>query len=204
MKRSLSGHYLTVSTVDEPVKVFVPPPLPPDPAIDWSLKLFRLFDEAHRAIGRLEGVGELLPETPLFLYSYVRKEVVLSSMIEGTRSSLSDLLAFELDQMPGVPLDDVQEVSNYVTAMNHGLTRLDEGFPLSLRLIRNVHEKLLSKGREATQTPGEFRRTQNVSRFSTPSDDYRHTTPYKTAGLTVLHPILSISVRRCSKAVSSG
>ena len=161
MKRGLSGHYLTVSTVGEPVKAFVPSPLPPDPAIDWSPKLLRLVDEAQRAIGRLESIGDLLPETPLFLYSYVRKEAVLSSMIEGTQSSLSDLLTFELDQMPGVPLDDVQEVSNYVAAMNHGLTRLAEGFPLSLRLIREVHEKLLSKGRGATQTPGEFRRSQN-------------------------------------------
>ncbi len=161
MKRSLQGHYLTVSTVGEPVKAFVPAPLPPDPPVEWSPKLLRLFDEAHHALGKLEGVGGLLPETSLFLYSYVRKEAVLSSMIEGTQSSLSDLLTFELDQMPGVPLDDVQEVSNYVAALNRGLVRLEEGFPLSLRLIREIHGKLLSKGRGASQTPGEFRRSQN-------------------------------------------
>jgi Fic family protein len=92
---------------------------------------------------------------------YVRKEAVLSSMIEGTQSSLSDLLLFELDQEPGVPLDDVQEVSNYVAALYHGLRRLEEGFPLSLRLIQEIHGVLLTKGRGSTQTPGEFRRTQN-------------------------------------------
>jgi Fic family protein len=92
---------------------------------------------------------------------YVRKEAVLSSMIEGTQSSLSDLLLFELDQLPGVPLDDVQEVSNYVAALNHGLCRLAEGMPLSLRLLREIHSVLLSKGRGSNQTPGEFRRSQN-------------------------------------------
>ncbi len=161
MKRTLQGHYLTVSTVGEPVKAFVPAPLPPNPPVEWSPKLLRLFDEAHHALGKLDGVGGLLPETSLFLYSYVRKEAVLSSRIEGTQSSLSDLLTFELDQIPGVPLDDVQEVSNYVAALNHGLARLEEGFPLSLRLIREIHGKLLAKGRGATQTPGEFRRSQN-------------------------------------------
>jgi Fic family protein len=92
---------------------------------------------------------------------YVRKEAVLSSMIEGTQSSLSDLLLFELDMEPGVPLDDVREVSNYVAALDYGLKRLAEGFPLSLRLIKEVHGVLLYKGRGSNQTPGEFRRTQN-------------------------------------------
>jgi len=92
---------------------------------------------------------------------YVRKEAVLSSMIEGTQSSLSDLLLFELDMQPGVPLDDVREVSNYVAALDYGLNRLAEGFPLSLRLIREMHGVLLSRGRGSHQTPGEFRRTQN-------------------------------------------
>jgi len=92
---------------------------------------------------------------------YVRKEAVLSSMIEGTQSSLSDLLLFELDEVPGVPLDDVEEVSNYVAALMYGLKRLKEGFPLSLRLIREIHEVLLSQGRGSRQSPGEFRRSQN-------------------------------------------
>ena len=161
MKRKVQGYYLKVSTVGEVVKAFVPVPLPPDPPVHWVPKLLRLFDEAHYALGRLENANEFMPETPLFLYSYIRKEAVLSSMIEGTQSSLSDLLTFELDQIPGVPLDDVQEVSNYVAAMNHGLSRLEEGFPLSLRLIREIHAKLLAKGRGEAQTPGEFRRSQN-------------------------------------------
>ena len=113
------------------------------------------------ALGRLDGVSAHLPEKALFLYAYVRKEAVLSSQIEGTQSSLSDLLLFELDEAPGVPLDDVVEVSNYVAALEHGLARLREGFPLSNRLIREIHGVLLSRGRGAGKEPGEFRRSQN-------------------------------------------
>jgi Fic family protein len=103
----------------------------------------------------------LLPDPPLFLYMYVRKEALLSSQIEGTQSSLSDLLQFELDREPGVPLDDIREVSNYVAALEHGLGRLAEGFPVSLRLLREVHGVLLSKGRGSDKDPGEFRCSQN-------------------------------------------
>lgn len=103
----------------------------------------------------------LLPDVSLFLYTYVRKEAVLSSMIEGTRSSISDLLLFEADQQPGVPMDDVREVSNYVNALEYGLGRLREGFPLSLRLIKEIHGRLLSEGRGGDKSPGEFRRSQN-------------------------------------------
>lgn len=123
--------------------------------------LLRRLEDANRALGRLDGVTSILPDTPLFLYMYVRKEALLSSQIEGTQSSLSDLLLFESEEAPGVPLDDVQEVSNYVAAMNHGLARIREGFPISLRLIREIHETLLSKGRGSTKQPGEFRRSQN-------------------------------------------
>lgn len=161
MKRELQGHYITVSTVDEKAKAFVPSPLPPRPPIDWTPELRSKFDQAWLALGRLDSVSTLLPDTSLFLYMYIRKEAVLSSMIEGTQSSLSDLLLFELDQEPGVPLDDVREVSNYVAALNHGLSRLAEGFPLSLRLIKEIHGVLLAKGRGSNQTPGEFRRSQN-------------------------------------------
>ncbi len=161
MERELQGRYITISTAGENVRAFMPAPLPPHPPIDWTPELRSRFDEALVALGRLDSVSLLLPDTRLFLYMYIRKEAVLSSMIEGTQSSLSDLLLFELDQEPGVPLDDVQEVSNYVAALNHGLTRLAEGFPLSLRLIREIHGVLLSKGRGRHQTPGEFRRTQN-------------------------------------------
>jgi len=161
VKRKLQGHYVTISTVGEKAKAFVPTTLPPEPPIEWTENLQRKFDDALLALGRLDGISVLLPDTSLFLYMYIRKEAVLSSMIEGTQSSLSDLLLFELDEMPGVPLDDVQEVSNYVAALNHGLTRLSEGFPLSLRLIREVHAILLGKGRGSNKTPGEFRRSQN-------------------------------------------
>jgi Fic family protein len=103
----------------------------------------------------------VLPNLSLFIYAYVRKEAVLSSQIEGTQSSLSDLLLFENNEAPGVPLNDVQEVSNYVAALNHGLDRLRGGFPLSLRLIREIHEVLLSEGRGSGKQPGEFRVSQN-------------------------------------------
>lgn len=161
MKRELQGRYVTISTVGEKAQAFVPAPLPPRPPIDWTPELRSKFDQALLALGRLDSVSTLLPDTSLFLYMYVRKEAVLSSMIEGTQSSLSDLLLFELDQEPGVPLDDVREVSNYVAALDHGLRMLEEGLPLSLRLFREIHGVLLTKGRGSNQTPGEFRRSQN-------------------------------------------
>ena len=161
MKRELQGRYVTISTVGEKAQAFVPAPLPPRPPIDWTPELRSKFDQALLALGRLDSVSTLLPDTLLFLYMYVRKEAVLSSMIEGTQSSLSDLLLFELDQEPGVPLDDVREVSKYVAALDHGLRLLEEGLPLSLRLFREIHGVLLTKGRSSNQTPGEFRRSQN-------------------------------------------
>ncbi len=161
MKRKTQGKYLVISTVGEKAKAFVPADLPPDPPIDWTPDLRNKFDQALLALGRLDSVSALLPDTALFLYMNVRKEAVLSSMIEGTQSSLSDLLLFEMDEEPGVPLDDVQEVSNYVEALEHGLRRLSDGFPLSLRLLKEVHGILLNKGRGSDKTPGEFRRSQN-------------------------------------------
>lgn len=121
MKRDLQGRYITISTVGERAQAFVPAPLPPFPSIDWTPELRSRFDQALLALGRLDSVSRLLPDTSLFLYMYIRKEAVLSSMIEGTQSSLSDLLLFELEEEPGVPLDDVQEVGNYVAALDHGL-----------------------------------------------------------------------------------
>ncbi len=161
MKRDLQGRFVTISTVGEKAQAFIPSPLPPVPAIDWSPELRGKFDQALLALGRLDSVSILLPETSLFIYTYIRKEAVLSSQIEGTQSSLSDLLLFELEQQPGVPMDDVQEVSNYVTALDYGLARLEGGFPISLRLIKEMHDKLLSKGRGSDKAPGEFRRSQN-------------------------------------------
>ncbi|NMA46803.1 MAG: Fic family protein [Lentisphaerae bacterium] len=161
MKRGLQGRYITITTLGEKAQAFVPKPLPPHPPIAWTPELRSKFDQALLALGRLDSVSTLLPDTSLFLYMYVRKEAVLSSMIEGTQSSLSDLLLFELDQAPGVPLADVREVSNYVAALNHGLRLLDNGLPLSLRLFREIHGVLLNKGRDSKQAPGEFRRSQN-------------------------------------------
>jgi Fic family protein len=154
------GHYVTTAVGGERVRAFVPPPLPPVPPIRIE-GLLSLLEEASRAVGRLDGVTSILPDPPLFFYMYVRKEALLSSQIEGTQSSLSDLLLFESEETPGVPLDDVREVSNYVAAMTHGLDRLRGDFPLSLRLIREIHEVLLSKGRGSDKEPGEFRRSQN-------------------------------------------
>ncbi|MDR3087180.1 MAG: Fic family protein, partial [Azoarcus sp.] len=161
MKRGTQSEYVAISTVGETARAFVPAPLPPTPDIDWTPALRNKFDQALIALGRLDSVSVLLPDTTLFLYTYIRKEAVLSSMIEGTQSSLSDLLLLELEQNPGVPLADAREVSNYVAAMEHGLERLKEGFPLCLRLFREVHGILLSHGRGSAQTPGEFRRSQN-------------------------------------------
>ncbi|WP_027389433.1 Fic family protein [Chrysiogenes arsenatis] len=161
MKRKLQGKYVTISTVGEKAQAFVPAPLPPCPPINWTPELRNKFDQALLSLGRLDSVSALLPDTSLFIYMYVRKEAVLSSMIEGTQSSLSDLLLFELDQEPGVPLDDVREVSNYVAALEHGLGLLEKGLPLSLRLLREIHGVLLAKGRGSGLTPGEFRRSQN-------------------------------------------
>jgi Fic family protein len=145
----------------ERIEAFVPRPLPPSPPVQLDGALQRLLESASVALGRLDGISSLLPDTGLLLYAYVRKEAVLSSMIEGTQSSISDLLLFELDGTPGAPLDDVTEVSNYVAALDHGLARLREGFPVSNRLIREIHGVLLARGRGSDKTPGEFRRSQN-------------------------------------------
>lgn len=172
MKRPLQGYYVPIRTVGEKARAFVPAPLPPAPPIEWDAKLLSVFDAAALALGRLDSASTMLPSTSLFLYTYVRKEAVLSSMIEGTQSSLSDLLLFEIDQKPGVPLADVQEVSNYVAALEHGLKRLVEGFPLSLRLFREMHGILLSHGRGSHADPGEFRRSQNWIGGTRPGNAY--------------------------------
>ena len=161
MQRGASGRVQTIGTVGETVRAFVPDPLPPAPPLDLNGGRQQRLESALLACGRLDGIAAMLPDPDLFLYTYVRREAVLSSQIEGTQSSLSDLLLFELDDAPGAPLDDVVEVSNYVAALEHGLTRLRGGFPLSNRLLREVHAKLLARGRGADKQPGEFRRSQN-------------------------------------------
>lgn len=154
------GKYSISVEGGETVRAFIPPALPPNPPIQLG-PLQVLLEQANQALGRLDGLASVLPDVSHFIYAYIRKEALLSSQIEGTQSSLSDLLLFESQESPGVPIEDVQEVSNYVAALNHGLKRLREGFPLSLRLMREVHAVLLAKGRGSEKEPGEFRRTQN-------------------------------------------
>lgn len=155
------GSYETRTIAQETIRAYIPAPLPPQPPLVWTVQLEELLEKANIALGRLDGLAGLLPDVSIFIYLYVRKEATLSSQIEGTQSSLSDLLLFESQQMPGVPLDDVQEVSRYVAAMNHGLMRLRNGFPLSNRLLREIHEVLMTGARGSDRSPGEFRRSQN-------------------------------------------
>lgn len=161
MKRTTTGHFETTIFAEEPVRAFVPAPMPPAPPIDFS-NLHRPLELATIALGSLDAVTRHLPDPDLFIYSYVRREAQLSSEIEGTQSSLSDLLAFELGNRPGALVDDVTEVSNYVAALNHGLHRMrNDEFPLSNRLLRELHQLLLQSGRGSEKLPGEFRRSQN-------------------------------------------
>jgi len=161
VQRGTTGRFEVTAVGGERVRAFVPVPLPPEPLVDMTPERQHLLEGALLACGRLDGVTALLPEPDLFLYAYVRREAVLSSQIEGTQSSLSDLLLFELDAAPGVPFDDVVEVSTYVASLEHGLARLAGGFPLCNRLLREIHGTLLSRGRGADKQPGEFRRSQN-------------------------------------------
>ena len=161
MRREDVGRYEVTRYGEEQVRAFVPVPLPPVPPLRLDAPLQQGLESATLALGRLDAISDLLPDEDLLLYAYVRKEAALSSQIEGTQSSLSDLLLFELDGTPGAPLDDVTEVSNYVNALEHGLRRLSENFPLSNRLSREIHGVLLSRGRGSDKLPGEFRRSQN-------------------------------------------
>lgn len=161
MKRGSTGLYEISNTSSEQVRAFIPRDLPPDPPVDISNGHQRLLERATLSLGRLDSITLLLPDPNIFLYSYIRREAVLSSQIESAQSSLNDLLLFELEETPGVPLDDVTEVSGYVAALEHGMSRIREGFPLSNRLIREMHQLLLVHGRGSERSLGEFRRTQN-------------------------------------------
>ncbi len=170
MSRGIQGDFVPISTVGEQARAFVPGPLPPVQPVIQTADLRNKLDQALLALGRLDFASTQLPDLPLFIYMYVRKEAVLSSMIEGTQSSLSDLLLYELEQEPGVPLDDVREVSNYVAALEFGQAQIASGFPLSLRLLRDIHRVLLQQGRGQAQSPGEFRRSQNWIGGTRPSN----------------------------------
>lgn len=167
-----AGEFLLAQDGSDRYWAFHPRPLPPEPPVHVDAALQRRLDEANQALGRLDGVTLLLPDPDQFLYSFIRKEAVLSSQIEGTQSSLSDLLLFENDATPGVPLPDAIETANYIAATNYGLEQVlsPEGLPLSSRLLREVHARLLSNGRGADKRPGEFRRDQNWLRGARPAD----------------------------------
>src|SRR5262252_5784402 len=155
-----TGHYVRIAAGDEPFRAFVPAPLPPSPSVTPTARDRKQLDTATRALARLDGMTTLLPDVGHLLYAYVRKEALVSAQIEGTQSSLADLLLYENDRAPGVPVDDVREVSDCVAAMQHGLDRLRAGFPVSSRLLREVHAILLRGGRGRDKSPGEFRRSQ--------------------------------------------
>jgi Fic family protein len=159
MKR-ITGQFVWIGSGDGAFQAFVPSPLPPIPPLKLSASDEGLFQSASQALQNLEAMTSLLPDTSLFIYAYVRKEALVSSQIEGTQSSFADLLLYESDQAPGVPMEDVREVSDYVAALDHGLKRLRGGFPLSLRLLREIHAVLLRGGRGSKKTPGDFRRSQ--------------------------------------------
>ena len=161
MERGTTGTYSIRTIGGERIGSFIPSPLPPKPSIDWGGTLHQALEAATLALGQLNGVVALLPNPNLFLYSYLRKEAVLSSQIEGTQSSLSDLLRYELDEAPGIPRGDAEECSCYIRALEHGLERLKEGFPLSNRLLRDIHSILLSNSRSRDKMPGHFRSSQN-------------------------------------------
>lgn len=153
-----AGRYIQQSTG---YKAFVPEPLPPLPEIEFDGELRTLLSNADRDIARLDAIAELLPNPDLFVAMYVRHEAVLSSQIEGTQSTLEDVLVSEADAGHNDAPKDVEEVINYVRAMNHGMRRLASDFPLSLRLIREIHGELMHKVRGSEKSPGEFRTSQN-------------------------------------------
>jgi Fic family protein len=156
--RKRPGKYVTMEVAGESYRAYVPDPLPP--SIDLE-RVSGLLEKSAAALAELNNISSSIPNTLLFIHMYVRKEALLSSQIEGTQSSFSDLILFEHNQKPSVSLDDVEEVSNYVKAINYGVQQLKNNFPLSLRLLRNIHSILLSGGRGSLKLPGEFRRSQN-------------------------------------------
>ncbi|WP_417528382.1 Fic family protein [Marinomonas shanghaiensis] len=141
-------------------KLLYPLRSPPIPALELTQKLQSRINLAMLALGRLDAISTLLPDARLFLYSYVRKEAVMSSQIEGTQSSLSDLMLYEMEGIPGVPMDDVQEVSCYVSALELGVKRIREDHPITFRLITELHAALMTSGRGISKGPGEFRKNQ--------------------------------------------
>ena len=160
MNRGLTGRYVPSIAGGFACQAFIPAPLPPHPPLAINGKLQARLAEAHIALGRLDAISSLLPDAQLFLYSYVRKEAVMSSQIEGTQSSLSDLMLYEMAAQPGVPMDDAQEVSCYVNALTLGVERINQGNPITIRLVKELHQALMTSGRGIQRGPGEFRANQ--------------------------------------------
>ena len=160
MERGAIGRYVSAEFDRVHYRAFLPTYLPPDPPLEFS-ELMLPTVRALRAVDRMDFTAPRLPNHELLSYSYVRKEAVLSSQIEGSRSSLSDLMSYEISEAPGTPIDDVKEVSNYVKALEHGLRRIEQGDTISNQLIREMHAILLSSGRGSKMYPGQFRHEQN-------------------------------------------
>ncbi|MBK8971944.1 MAG: Fic family protein [Hahellaceae bacterium] len=160
MERGLTGTYTPAVAGGVKCQAFIPNPLPPAPPLTIDNTLQQRLSDAQVALGRLDAISALLPAADLFLYSYIRKEAVMSSQIEGTQSSLNDLMLYEMEGVPGVPMDDVQEVSCYVSALTLGVQRIREGYPITIRLVRELHQALMTHGRGANKSPGDFRQNQ--------------------------------------------
>lgn len=160
MERGIQGKLLKCSVTSECYEAYIPNKLPPKPEIDIQ-SVSSLLEKANQAIGALNGVISTVPDSAIINYMYVRKEALLSSQIEGTQSTLDDLLKYESNQTQGIPVEDASEVSSYVAALNYGINKINEGFPLALRLIREIHAILLTNSRGNTKLPGEFRSSQN-------------------------------------------
>lgn len=168
MPSSRAGQFIQQQSGKDRYSSFIPNPLPPSPTLEISGTLAGLLEQASSSLGRLDGIARSFNPDQL-LYMYVRKEAVLSSQIEGTQSTLTELLEFENDDAPGLLVDDVREVSRYVNALRYVVDQIRDGMPISLRLIRDTHATLMTGGRGGEQTPGEFRRTQNWIGGSRPS-----------------------------------
>lgn len=160
MERGTTGRYVPSIAGGVKCRAFIPAALPPQPPLAIDGKLQGRINQAMLALGRLDAISTLLPDASLFLYSYVRKEAVMSSQIEGTQSSLNDLMLYEMEGLPGVPMDDVQEVSCYVSALELGVQRIREGHPITFRLLTELHKALMTSGRGISKGPGEFRKNQ--------------------------------------------
>ncbi|MEB3245232.1 MAG: Fic family protein [Vampirovibrionales bacterium] len=182
MKRSLQGRFVKTSYAGEVVQAFLPNPLPSMEDIQWTANLRTKFDKALVCLGRLDAISRILPRPDLFIFTYIHKEALLSSIIEGTQSSLSELILFEQDAYStniAKEFDDLTETSNYIKAFDHAIKRLTEGFPLSLRLICEIHEQLLASGRGSQKNPGEFRRSQNWIGGTRPGNAFFVPPPFK-------------------------